>query len=542
MSLDNSKIDSHYTQAPIDSPIDELSDWVDSLPLLDTHKCAVMLFKALEALEQNVALSDCGERLMVLMLPIERISEAFVNDYVADANYTFNIRQAQLFFARELYLKLIDISFGAIERGVNKKELHVLCAINLLCFLKAIICGFQLSLSLKEGAWKKFYHVYKVMEDEGFLNKALNMSFFNIDSGMLAIDLVKLCILLVAGNPYQLNPAQIHVMYDICRRYASYAVITDDAKESAYSFDINQDLPPAWLNFSQEQKHDNRRYVDARPFINKLKENPAEVISYYNDSHVVLVKKLINSWNHIYIRNNQRTNLSNVEEISVISGLVSLHNHLNGEELGINQHQSSEKQVLHSQDRDQHGSVYTDQNPFLAYVVNHYEKILIDWQLDEESSGADGEVTNWDVVDMSDTGLKIVRGAVVNRAILSTGRLLGLQSKHIDEGTWQAGLIRWIRVDARHEVYMGIQLVSTQNKAVTLQNKNQAELGYVLPGIVTENCYLQESAQVIITPAIPYKAGDELVATDSKGEQKVRLNKCIDASRHHRIYTYQVID
>jgi hypothetical protein len=540
MGSTNKTIERYYNQAPLDGSLEELQEWVDALPLLNTHKSAVMLYKALSAFDCDVPKEDSCERLNCFMTPIERITDSFVNDYVTESNFDFKIRQAQQFFARDLNLLLVELTHRLINKLINdgsKEHLACLCKINLVTFNKATVCGFYLSLPMHSDGWSQIYSTYDVMETNSLLDIPLEM-----DSSMSLGAVFKLSLLLSVSNPYQLNPVEIAVMYDICKNYASHAVITKETNGSSYSFDLNQNLPPAWLDYANSNdSHVHRRYFNVNPVISKLKENPTEMISTSSESSVILVKKLLSSWSHTFKRHNARNPLRGHEDITIISGLVSI----NGELIDKN---TIDKSLDANDGLTVKGgklpttSTILPVQPFIAYIVNHYEKILIDWQLAEDSVSSQKEMTHWDVVDMSDGGLKIVRGAIVNQAVFSPGRLLGLRSESLDSGIWQVGVIRWIRVDMRHEVFMGIQLVSTDNIAVSIQNKQQISHGYELPGIASSNCYLSDEPQILITPAIPYRSNDTVLVTTQDGQYHARLIDCIDASRFHKVFTCFKVD
>ena len=155
-----------------------------------------------------------------------------------------------------------------------------------------------------------------------------------------------------------------------------------------------------------------------------------------------------------------------------------------------------------------------------------------------ESSGPAYNAEHWDLVDRGPGGIGLLRQSRPNVPI-GVGELIGvLFADQAMEDTWSVGVVRWLNIAEVGEYHAGVQILSGQAQAVSVNAEHSTSSGraaLALPKVGADK------GSTLLTPKGFYTKGSTLLVGTPANTFKVRAGALVGTSDVYDRFNYEVV-
>ena len=516
--------------------------WLESLPLADSGEAARDIYQALYTLNRLELTMQSRLDLMELYKgPVAMVSSVLQSQFIGLALPLPPEVRKLAEFIRQLHMemaigyKCVIHDLQATRRPWGKNNLLVMVTERALRYLGEVLArSYQGYMPPPPEVWKEIHALYRYAEQHGRLSHPIeiseeNKSTVTISERYLQIVLLALC------NPYQLPQNECNYVRSFLESRTDKATIEDQVNVAdpvgRFLIDLSADAPPApFAQQDRTQGSEHHRVLStielARTVHGYMKRlERGESGSFLNlgteMSNIAcrdVLKRMIKFWGLTPKRVYSRTKTRGL--LALCTGINALYFFAGGRK----PFKSPEAEVEEKPKEPQRASrkvppkFRNDENrqpePLTAAADAQASKVpaLSSWLPEAKLAVPDAfPVDRWQLRDESARGLLLAREGEVG-AHVRVGDLLGIQTFN-DDGTWRAGVVRWIKSPDSNQVEMGIERLAPNVNPVAVKPAANHMPGtgrrYTQALLLPAMPILQRPATLILTRGV-YEPGRSL--------------------------------
>lgn len=517
----------------------ELERWLKNLPLLNLAESSQLLARQLAGLNR-LAIDDKTRLRLLESLrgSIQHVCQALQKTYIGLPLPLPDKARLTVIQVRELYTemaygyKLIALNSTAVPKldhaqvGVVNLAIH-----RAIRYLTEILFRcYELYGPPPEGVWQEIHQLFRYAEVLGVSDTALDDKLNNTLPRVSINHAYKQALLLDFSDPYHLPTFLLAKIYRYLDRWAGLAQLSPGvaALKSHCQFLINLDHDRAGavntetsaitteVRYRLLNTTELARVVHQQLMVLQSGQQPdpegLEKDFYAHLGQDMLVR-LINAWGVNPKRVFTRSPRSN-HRLQVTIGIEAINFHINGERFT-----PSTSEVGPQPRRTALGPGNGAPN---RVAQSHLPPTSTSWDLTDESAGG------YALAKSGEQGETVRVGDLV-------------ASRPENNGSWEIGIVRWVRTSGMDNIEIGIQRLSPGASAVAVMPVEDAQIKYHLSLALPEVRAMKQPA-TLLTPRGFFKPGRILSLDNSYHTRQIKATKLVELSGSFERFQYDKLE
>lgn len=532
-----------------------VDEWLDSLPRGNVGETARRLFEALvqanrfkytyqhrqhflDASRETIAyVTDAMKRHFVGInspLPAKNQKIAAATREIHQAMATGYMICIENFLSHSLFFSDSKLLATLIQRAMN-------------AFGHVLLTCYQTYTPTPSGIWADLHRLYNAAEQ----HKALTISLVD-EQNVHAVKTNVLCeymrlIILALASPYRLRHGEVGKVYNVLERWVHKTRLStpdNDSSKVATKFAVNlaSDEPPRAQSLATENCiGEFCRILDTTALSNAIRKDlkhgfktgettiTSLDMSRPDLSHD-LMKRLLIAWCIVPKRSFPRAQKQ--EHVQVALGLTTIHQIIISGSKKKTDQEIFEKAAHYETGRAK--SSVNDAKPdvwemiYFPTDVEGFEHLEEQFSKDNNQSNAvkkpDQAPETWMILNEGARGY-CLQTLSQTASRVQVGELIGVR-RAAKESTWKwgVGVIRWLRNTSAEGLMLGIEMLTPDAAAIGLRAVTNAKHDYQRTLMLPELRAMNQPTS-LITTAVPYRVGQQLVINLLGQEILVKLNK-----------------
>ncbi|MGE3320033.1 MAG: hypothetical protein AB7I18_12135 [Candidatus Berkiella sp.] len=486
----------HYSTER-DFSLNEVDAWRSQLPLSNVGTSAKALYEFLQDLHQ--APINAHDRFIILshLRPTLSYLCEILGKIYAEREALSEKQQLIADLVNALHFEMLTgyklVIDAALNSLLTKRKLFISALLNaMVCCEKIIFDTYKQHRDPPHGVWYEFNTLYLLAKNKGVSQKSLS-SHVEWQSRFSTLEeLYKNCLLFAISNPYRLTKLELtHLTYAL-EVWAPLLILKplSENSQGLFVIDLNSDQAPHYAAFNPTPSPSSFMLVLDKITLrlekllqDKTSTTTKKSSNYFLEAEQQLpntfIESLLGSWQYIKERAQKRDKAKGA--ISVCLGISSCHWFIS-DELSANSQNHEASQDFHVID------LSIDQGAQKSQSYRYY-----DCQLVDQSEG--GYCLQW--IEEIPTQLQCGE-------IIAIQRVSPNHSKN-----WTIGTIRWLRHEKDHTILLGVQVLSHEVLAV-YSSLEDAQSEHQTATLLLAEQPLHNKPKTLITPSLPFKAGQEI--------------------------------
>ncbi len=538
----------------------EARAWLESLPLADSGEAARDIYQALYTLNRLELATQSRLDLMELYKgPVAMVSSVLQSQFVGLALPLPPEVRKLAEFIRQLHMemaigyKCVIHDLQATRRPWGKKNLLVMTTERALRYLGEVLArSYQVYMPPPPEVWKEIHALYRYAEQHGRLSHPIEISEEN-KSTVTILERYLQPVLLALCNPYQLPQNECNYVRSFLESRTDKATIESQVNVAdpvgRFLIDLSADAPP--VSFTQQDRTQGSEHYrvlstielarTVHGYMKRLEQGESgSFLKLGKEMSSIacrdVLKRMIKFWGLAPKRVYSRTKTRGL--LALCTGIHALHFFSGGRK----PFKSPEAEVQEEPKEPQR----TSRKVPAKYRNDESGQAEAAATADAEASKAPAPpswlseaklavpdtfpVDRWQLRDESARGLLLAREGEVG-AHVRVGDLLGIQASN-GGGTWQAGVVRWIKSPDSNQVEMGVERLAPNVTPVAVKPaaNNMPGTGrrYTQALLLPAMPVLQRPATLILTRGV-YEPGRSLhLVVDDEKPKIVRPLKLLE--------------
>lgn len=561
----------------------KVAQWVKNLPMANLGESSKSTYRLL--VDTNQTLMDPDKRLNILDTLelvshelVTSLEKQFINNRIALNEKQRKIAALVQAIQTELsigYHSVIESIIAEQVKRSNRKLLAkaIFMAINYHGLV--IVRCYQLYASIPRRIWRELYSLFQIAKQYELENLPIKLT---VESGTSSIqDKFTQILLLTIANPYQLRQRDINLLWQILPELTAHVSLKSHAyNKHHYIVPLAQASPPVHKSLVKPKEGDRNYKLTAFTAVEKLNQMLVEnkQSGQQNVRYIMLIRHLIQSWNHGTHRAFARTGCSGHADISF--GLGATHYHL--KEDYQQENNKSETDSSNPTLDAMEGSLKNATISEVAQSKNKQSKSSFDYlsssgppssdvwgklyQTEKEKERAryneleqqknnrtkdsivrdSYKFQNVELLNMSPNGycIQITSEDLPNHA--QTGEILGfLEQDNHQIHHWSIGVVRWVRRQPKgNMVQMGVQLLAPGATPINVQlrnsrsDNNDYQRALILPALTGVG-----QPQTMLTNPLAFSTNSKVRILDNGEEYDARLSKELTSTGSYRQFCFE---
>ncbi|NNJ95110.1 MAG: hypothetical protein HKP57_10230 [Halobacteria archaeon] len=539
---------------------DVLRDWVERLPLLNTEKTRQLLVDALERINRlDMSPDDRNESLEILTTSVMCVVDALKKEFLGkpmplDEKHSRQAEQAlDLCNRMATGYRIMADDLGQDE--AQNRQLGIAIHRSLRYLSEILLGHYQIYRQYPEGLWRSIHALYALAEECGINRLSITDTTLPTSESSNIETIYKQILLLSLACPYRLRQKEIHFAYNALIDWASFCRLSQPGtrmETGLFSVNIHSDDPPAYRNLHTVEDSDihHSRILDASAIAHRLRaalENESRNQTGFGNRDTL--QQLILAWGAMPKRRFPRHRSTDTLPVKLVVGLNTIHRLVSGPQTQAELTDETIMDYAWLRDPTFDRPVEIEIDPYLArdQTTMTVEETQRDVQRGAYMAADAGvpHVEFWKIADMSAAGYCLLwENSEASSACV--GELVAIiNQQEEDRGTWQLGVIRWMKFNPEHGLELGIQMLSPGAQAVWAYllnddiGRNVAAInkmqGILLPGI-------EAIGQVdsLILPCLPFRTGSSSILEIDNETRDIVLSRQLENTGRFAQYHYEL--
>lgn len=481
-----------------DFTLEAVDAWRSQLPLSNVGASAKALYEFLQ--DSHQAPLSVNERFTILshLRPTLSYLCEILGKIYAEREALSDKQQLIADLVIALHFEMLNgyklVMDAASNSFLTKKKIFVAALHNaMVCCEKILFDAYKQHRDPPHGVWHEFHTLYLFAKNKGVSQKSLGNSTEWHSRFNTLEELYNNCLLFVIANPYRLTKVEItHLMYalEVWAPLLVLKPLTDNA-QGLYIVDMDSDQAPHYTALNPKPSANSYMMVLDKITLRleKLLQDKTiatkKTSNYFLEAEQMLpqvfIESLLGSWQYIKERAQKRDKTQGT--ISVCLGISTCHWFISD--------QSSEKSTVEA--------------------TNDFH--VIDLTIDQSGQKSQSyRCYNCQLVDQSEGGYCLQWTEEIPSQ-LQCGEIIALHREMPNHPkAWSIGTIRWLRHEKDHSILLGVQVLSHEVLA-TYSNQEDAQSEHQTATLLLAEQPLHNKPKTLITPSLPFKAGQEIKVT-----------------------------
>ncbi len=552
-----------------DTRPDAVDRWIADLPMLKVGETSRQLYNTLLELNSlEFSDQDRFATLEKLRVPIQAVIDNLKQHYLGH-DFPLDEKSRRVSdLCKAMYEQLATgyriVISDQLQKGRFRKDTRMIATAlhrAMASLGLMLLNSFQVYAPYPPHVWREIHELYRIADEAKLQDGVIKDT--DTQSATTVSNLYKQILLLALACPYRMRQGTVEIIYEKLKEWSADTSLSGmlNAGNPSGMFVINlmSDDPPTYLilnsgNFDSENSRIlNTGQIDERVSqeIARLKKNGSKLGD--RDLHESHLRRLLLAWGVMPKRKFTRHDKESTALVAM--GLSAAHYFVSGEQAfhssgdvqtAINFSSTARYSAAETrQSRDQGpdlwelGSVNRQRSVNTVQLVDFNEEKFRAQQEAMKGSAETDEVADkpaadpyqtkpWQMVNVSAGGYRLLWDSREGSKA-EVGELIGIrESNEPDSFHMGLGVIRWMKVSDELGVELGVQMISPGAVAVgTRQEKGSKEQEYLRSLLLPEIAAIGQPA-TLITPTLPYRAGDRIVVNSHGKELMVELVKLVE--------------
>ncbi len=567
---------------------DAVDQWYADLPLADIRTATKEIYQALK--EINSSQVSYKKRLYFM----EKVHAGVIDsaENLARLNLDRNLpldekHQRIANLVQQLHLQMA-VGYKAVLYDLDKskfgilylhgKKLQTLVIQRIIRHVSfSILYNYQTYKLPYKSHWPTLHHLFLRAENDKISDKTITDPSYRLKSSTTIKQTYLQILLLAIADPYHMTQQNINTIFTQLEQLAQLANLyhfKQKTHQHNLVIDLDSDIPPA-LRMSQDLPMSQNLWIldtsgfDHTDLVSRFEKN----VHQTSEIDTALLRQLSLTWGIPPSRQHARKTASSTLKVAI--GINKTYFVLNGynepEWLMDNTdpHINPTQTVLANnivstahfdvhkvksplsnddvwdkiyQDKKREPSLKEDKpSPVPEIIKNDLREGIHDWEIINESEG--GYCLSWD----KNEAINVKVGEIV---ALMHEEKEAQEGNEASPGYWTVGTIRWIKCLRNNAVQMGIKNLAPNAVAVTITRFKQRHKGLQNRAIMLPALSALNQPETIITPALGYSSGDQVLLEKSCKSLNTKLstlNKLtfadkLDHSSHFSRFKFSFIE
>lgn len=494
---------------PTGISVPEIESWRKQLPLSDLDACIRALYAVLQDLHQSHVSPEVRSEILSILRPtFSYLCQSLQNALASNAILTSQ-QEALLEGMNQLHFEMLR-GYKQIIQTVQKRFftnknllMSALQSAMLYCE-KLILFAYEHHQQAPFGAWQNFHDFFVIAQNKHVASQSLlNATDWGSRLNTLQ-DVYKSCLLFVIANPSRFSRDEMIQLTYAVEEWAPLVILGKRPRklEPMYMVDLMVDSPP--LNTQIYSYHSEEFYYiimdNLIEHLNKLLKakqvsNEEEQARQFSVTECALpytfVELLLSTWSRLAERSDNRYQAQG--KIAISLGLNASHWFI---QQGILPNLCPTKDTNKEQIKPH--------DYFNCQLVNQSEGgYCLKWIFNENPQLRCGNII------------------ILER----------LQSEN--NPTWAVGTIRWLQDENKRTIYMGIQLLSLEARAVMIIFEDK-EASRTFPALLLPDQMGRGKPMTLLTSLLPFRA-EQIIKLEYEGKLftvKLKRNYSLSPTYH----------
>ncbi len=541
-----------------------VAEWASQLPATRISNTSVLLYKALpEVVRISTSPSHRLAMLESLRPYAQRCIQGLANNFLNQPLILPEGAMKTAVIAQALQKHMSNGYTVVVAELLQKGQEHKLSAQEddelSLALHRAVtglglqyLRGSQLYTPSSPQLWQELNALYLVAEHKGFLGAAHKDQLLKTyQANTIEQSYIRTAMLACAG-PNQMRQTDLLSLWDALESWAFSTSMEPMSAEgkNLYAIDLDSDRGPLYRDRLEGLSGNSIRELDFSSVLFSLERLDSGAVE---DGFVqlkgpiasVIYGHVREAWGVARSRGSQR--LASHNRLDIVVGLSGIHYHA-AERTHFSQF------VMPGADLDS------------AYGTNFHVGKTHDeidpWSYAPDAGGGAGRLVNLDFAsEMDDSSLEVreekypifqtvtldasTEGYCLDwrdsiPANAKVGELLGIREQ--GRNLWAVGVIRWVRQN-KGASQLGVQMLSPKVKPMAIkQIQKSGEHGDFMRCLEIPEFKAAKKPATLITPVLPFKAGDKVMLNDNGRDSTGQLIKQLFYSSAINQFTFRMLD
>ena len=549
-----------------------VDEWLDNLPRGNVGETARQIFEAL--VESNRFKYSYQHRLHFLESSRETImhvTDAMKRHFVG-IHAPLPIRNQKIAAAtREIHYAMAMGYMICIENFLShnlffadSKQLAQLMQRAISSLGKALLTCYQTYSPYPAGIWSHLHRLYSAAEQQKLLTATVvdDQNIYAVKSN-IHTEYIRI-ILLALTSPYRLRHGEAGKVYNVLERWVHKTRLTtlnNDTSRSATRFGVNlaSDEPPRSIALTTEDcDHEFCRILDSSSLTKAIRKDLKHgfktgettitgIEMNRPDLSHNLMKRLLIAWCIVPKRGFSRTDKQ--EQVQITMGLTATHQVIisgsrkNAEpdifSKAANYKSSNATSSMNLEQPDVWDMIYFPNDA--EGLDNLEEQFAKEKQKQPQNNKPAEQSETWMILNESARGYCLTSSSGT-RSRAQVGELIGIRRVARDHTwKWGVGVIRWLRNNANETLMLGIEMLTPDAAAIGVRAVTNTRHDYQRTLMLPELAAVNQPTS-LITTAVPYRVGQQLVINILGKEILVRLSKQLQNTGLFSQFTFDIME
>ncbi|HSH29421.1 MAG TPA: hypothetical protein VK971_05885 [Thiohalobacter sp.] len=537
----------------------QLEQWINQLPILNTGETTRQLFSALIEMNQlDIGAQQRFRALELLRPSITNVLLAMQKHYVGQplpladkGRKVIELSQALLSQLATGYRICVADEDARNALRKDKKLLTTALHRALSALSECLLRAYLVYAPCPPGLWRSVHQLYVLAEERSLVHAPVRL-----DDDEVAADTIsgayKQLLLLALTSPYRLRQGEVGAIYAVLRQWAEHVSLEDYVQprspDQIFITSLDSDDPPTYLVLRHQNYHRrNCRLLDTAELAEVTR---AELDALQHDgarsTHLQAgtLRRLMLAWGVMPKRRFSRSEQGSKARVAI--GLSAVHHFISG---GVDfdagtgglEERARFRATEPADPRDETPDVW-DLRATQRWKTDEFTVRMI--QLTEDTDEVAAETAEptttgtgaaysshvWRLVNTSAGGYCLLWDSR-DSTDAQVGELIGIHET-VDDAAAPAqlalGIIRWMKCPPGKGVELGVQMLSPGAVSVaTRVIRAGREMHFMRSLLLPEIRKINQPAS-LITPTLPYQAGDRIELNSHGKLARVKLNKLLE--------------
>ncbi|MAT66309.1 MAG: hypothetical protein CMN57_11775 [Gammaproteobacteria bacterium] len=537
----------------------QLEQWINQLPILNTGETTRQLFSALIEMNQlDIGAQQRFRALELLRPSIINVLLAMQKHYVGQPLPLADKGRKVLELSEALLNQLatgyrICVADEDARSVLRKDKKLLTTAIHraLSALSECLLRAYLVYAPCPSGLWRTVHQLYSQAEERSLVHAPVRL-----DDDEAVADTIsgayKQLLLLALTSPYRLRQGEVGAIYAVLRQWAEHVSLEDYVQprspDQIFITSLDSDDPPTYLVLRHQNYHRrNCRLLDTAELA-EVTQSELDALQHNGARNTSLqagtLRRLMLAWGVMPKRRFSRSEQGSKARVAI--GLSAVHHFISGGETfdagsGGLEERARFTAAEPGEPREEAPDVW-DLRATQRWQTDEFTVRMFELAEDTDEAAADAPEPTaagteaaysthvWRLVNASAGGYCLLWDSR-DSTDAQVGELIGIHET-VDDDTDPAqlalGIIRWMKCPPGKGAELGVQMLSPGAVSVaTRVIRAGREMHFMRSLLLPEIRQINQPAS-LITPTLPYQAGDQVELNSHGKLVRVRLNKLLE--------------
>ena len=558
-------------ESPFDIRPAAVEAWIAELPVANLGETSRRLYTTLVDLNgQSLSPKKRVAVLEQLSTHVHYASEALTKHFVGES---FPLKPVNYQVARLAQALSIQFAMGyqtAAYDQLSKSGFHRDQTLTQAALFKALslfgltlLRTYQVYAPYPRGLWQRVHKLYLTAESQGL--DILPMEKAKSATEQTIADAYKQLLLFALACPYRLRQNETEQVYGFLQNWAGMCNLSNlkDTEDTngIFIIDLDGDEPPSYQALRREDYHRGScRLLDTTALAGGIHDYLAQLKKQEKRSGIKntelsesTLQRLMLAWGVVPKRRFGRT--SQHSSAYVAAGLSAAHYFISGEVVFARTVTEADSAQPQGKKLEDYQHLFEARSRFDTKPLASKASPVRDvWQIGgERPADADHEhlgtidyskpatgvsvmpefanyrTQEWKMVNVSAGGYRLLWDRPES-SYAQVGELLGIREAS-DPDTFHlaVGVIRWLQCSHKAGMELGVEMLAPGAVAVAIKLlKTDGSCGHYMRALLVPSIKTIDQPATLITPTVPYRAGDTVIVNIHGKETRAELNKLVE--------------